>query len=41
MRYLEQEHVGPLAIAPDGTVFVTTIPGFDEDGHLFAIRPGA
>ncbi len=38
-RYLEGEWIGPLAVAPDGTAFVATIPGFDEDGRLFAIRP--
>jgi hypothetical protein len=38
LRYLEDAAIGPFAIAPDGTVYATTIPGFDEDGRLFAIR---
>jgi len=37
-RFLGEFEFGALAIAPDGTVVATTIPGFDEDGRLFAIR---
>jgi hypothetical protein len=37
-RYLGDQEFGTLAIDSDGTVLVTTIPGFDEDGELLAIR---
>jgi hypothetical protein len=37
-RYLGDREFGVLALAPDGTALVTTIPGFDEEGELFAIR---
>ena len=38
-RYLDDVSVGLLEVGPDGTAWVTTSPGFDEVGRLFAIRP--
>lgn len=37
-RYLAGEDISAMEIGPDGTVWATTIAGFDEEGQLFAIR---
>jgi hypothetical protein len=37
-RYRAFQQPGALAIGPDGMVLVATVPGFDEEGELLAIR---
>lgn len=37
-RYLAGQEIMALAVGPDGTALMTTMPGFDEDGQLLAIR---